>query len=337
MKAIAYQKSLPIEHPDSLRDIRLEEPALSGRDLLVEIKAVSVNPVDAKMRMRAEPPPGEWLVLGWDAAGIVRDVGPEASLFKSGDRVWYAGAINRQGTNSELHLVDERIVGRMPESLDFAQAAALPLTSITAWEVLFDRLEIRQDRETTGDSLLIIGASGGVGSIMVQLARQLTGLSVIATASRPQTREWLKKLGAHDVIDHSRPISEELKKTGIAEARYIVGLNKTDLHFEQIVESIAPQGKFALIDDPEPIDVRLLKRKSVSLHWELMFTRSLFTTPDMIKQHNLLDTVAALVDSGTLRTTVNQHFGAISAANLKRAHALLESGKACGKIVLEGF
>ncbi len=336
MKAVGYQKSLPIEHQESLQDITLEDPTPSGRDLLVEVKAISVNPVDAKVRMRAEPQPGEWQVLGWDATGVVRSVGPDAQLFKPGDRVWYAGAIDRAGTNSELHLVDERLVGTMPSSLDFARAAALPLTSITAWEILFDRLQVPRER-TGDDGLLIIGAAGGVGSILVQLASQLTGLQVIGTASRAETRTWVRELGAHEVIDHSRPLVDELKKIGAAPPRYIVCLNKTDLHFEQIVEAIAPQGKFALIDDPEPIDVRLLKRKSVSLHWELMFTRSLFATPDMIEQHRLLEEVSSLVDEGRLRTTFNEHFGTICAAHLKRAHALLESGRSCGKIVLEGF
>lgn len=336
MKAIGYQKSLPIEQGESLQDITLEDPIPSGRQLLVEIKAISVNPVDAKMRMRAEPAPGEWQVLGWDAAGIVCATGPDAELFAPGDKVWYAGAIDRQGTNSELHLVDERVVGRLPATLEFAQAAALPLTSITAWEVLFDRLQVDQSASSDG-VLLIVGAAGGVGSIMVQLARHLTDLKVIGTASRPETRNWVEELGAHEVIDHSRPLSEELKRIGAAAPQYIVSLNKTDLHFEQIVEAIAPQGKFALIDDPEPIDVRLLKRKSVSLHWELMFTRSLFSTPDMIEQHRLLEKVSRLVDEGVLRTTFNEHFGTICAAHLKRAHALLESGRSCGKIVLEGF
>lgn len=336
MKAIGYQKSLPIEQGDSLQDITLADPTPSGRELLVEIRAISVNPVDTKIRMRAEPPPGEWQVLGWDAAGIVHSTGPDAELFKAGDKVWYAGAIDRPGANSELHLVDERLVGPGPATLDFAQAAALPLTSITAWEVLFDRLQV--PREGAGDGgLLIIGAAGGVGSIMVQLARQLTDLQVIGTASRSETRSWVEELGAHEVIDHSRPLSEELKRIGAAAPQYIVSLNQTDLHFEQIVEAIAPQGKFALIDDPEPIDVRLLKRKSVSLHWELMFTRSLFSTPDMIEQHRLLEQVSRLVDEGVLRTTFNEHFGTICAAHLKRAHALLESGRSCGKIVLEGF
>ncbi|MGI9537011.1 MAG: zinc-binding alcohol dehydrogenase family protein [Desulfocapsaceae bacterium] len=336
MRAIGYQKSLPIEQAESLQDITLDDPTPSGRELLVEIKAISVNPVDTKMRMRAEPAEGEWQVLGWDAAGIVHSTGPDAELFTPGDKVWYAGAIDRPGTNSELHLVDERLVGSVPATLDYAQAAALPLTSITAWEILFDRLQIARD-ETGGATLLVIGAAGGVGSIMVQLARHLTDLRVIGTASRPETRNWVEKLGAHEVIDHSRPLSEELKKIGAAAPRYIVSLNKTDHHFEQIVEAIAPQGKFALIDDPEPIDVRLLKRKSVSLHWELMFTRSLFTTPDMIEQHRLLEKVSRLVDEGVLRTTFNEHFGTICADHLKRAHALLESGRSCGKIVLEGF
>lgn len=337
MKAIGYQKSLAIDDPASLQDIDVDEPVVAGHDLLVEIKAVSVNPVDAKMRMRAEPPAGSWAVLGWDGAGVVKKTGPEVNLFKPGDRVWYAGAVDRQGTNSERHLVDERLVGHMPKSLDFAQAAALPLTSITAWEMLFERLQIKPGKQASNETLLIIGAAGGVGSIMIQLARRLTGLQVIATASRAETQRWVKDMGAHLIIDHHKPLSEELGSHGIGSINYIVSLNKTDQHFEQIAEVIAPQGKFGLIDDPEPIDVRLLKRKSVSLHWELMFTRSLFATNDMIAQHRILEEVAAFVDGGLLRTTLKQHFGPITAANLKRAHALLESGGSCGKIVLEGF
>lgn len=336
MKAVGYQKSLPIRQTDSLQDLTLPDPTPTGRDLLIEVKAVSVNPVDAKMRMRSEPPPGQYQILGWDATGIVRAAGAEARLFSPGDRVWYAGAIDRPGTNSELHLVDERVVGTMPSSLDFARAAALPLTSITAWELLFDRLQVTR-QESSEDTLLIIGAGGGVGSIMVQLASQLTGLRVVGTASRPETRAWVEELGAHEVIDHRRPLADELKRIGIPSPRYVVSLTKTDLHFEQIAEAIAPQGKFALIDDPEPIDVRLLKRKSVSLHWELMFTRSLFQTPDLEAQHQLLEEVSRLVDKGVVRTTFNEHFGTICADHLKRAHALLESGSSRGKIVLEGF
>ncbi|GIZ53315.1 zinc-binding alcohol dehydrogenase family protein [Noviherbaspirillum aridicola] len=336
MKAVAYRKNLPIDHPDALSDVTLPDPAPGGRDLLVEVRAVSVNPVDTKVRKSTPAPEGEWKVLGWDAAGVVRAVGPEVSLFKPGDRVWYAGSIARAGSNSELQLVDERIVGRMPASLGFAEAAALPLTSLTAWEMLFDRLAIPQGEAAAGDALLVIGAAGGVGSVMVQLARRLTGLTVIGTASRPESRAWVEQFGAHHVIDHAAPLAAQLGSLGIA-PRYVVSLTHTDQHFPQIVEAIAPQGKFGLIDDPEPIDVRLLKRKSVSLHWELMFTRALFNTADMASQHAILDRVAALVDDGTIKTTVNERFGTISADNLRRAHAMLESHQARGKIVLEGF
>jgi zinc-binding alcohol dehydrogenase family protein len=263
--------------------------------------------------------------------------GPEVSLFKPGDRVWYAGALGRAGSNSELQLVDERIVGKMPTSLDFAAAAALPLTSITAWEMLFDRLEIQRGKKDTGESLLIIGAAGGVGSIMTQLAHSLTALTVIGTASRPETKAWVSQLGADHVINHSVSLSDELQRIGIPNPHYIVSLTQTDQHFAAIAQAIAPQGRFGLIDDPKPIDVSLLKTKSVSLHWELMFTRSMFSTPDMIAQHHILNEVAELVDAGTIRTTLGEHFGKINAANLKRAHALLESGKSRGKIVLEGF
>jgi zinc-binding alcohol dehydrogenase family protein len=337
MKAIAYQKASPITAGDSLLDITLPDPVAAGTDLLVQVKAISVNPVDTKIRATVDPPAGEWKVLGWDAAGIVRAVGPEVTRFTPGDRVWYAGDISRPGTNSEIHLVDERIVGHMPKSLDFAQAAALPLTSITAWEMLFDRLGLKPGKQPSNECLLIIGAAGGVGSIMTQLARRLTALTVIGTASRPATQAWVRELGAHHVIDHSKPLSDELKRIGIAEVTHIVSLTHTDQHFAQIVDTIAPQGKLGLIDDPAPFDVTKLKRKSVSLHWELMFTRSLFRTKDMIGQHRLLTELAELVDSGLVRTTVGDHFGSINAANLKRAHALLESGQSRGKIVLEGF
>jgi zinc-binding alcohol dehydrogenase family protein len=337
MKAIGYQHSLPIDHPAFLEDIELSDPICGAGDLLVEVKAVSVNPVDTKVRMRTAPPAGEWKVLGWDAAGVVRAVGPEVTLFQPGDRVWYAGDLTRQGTNAELHLVDERIAGHMPRTLDFVQAAALPLTAITAWEMLFDRLQLIPGKRPTGDTLLIIGAGGGVGSIMTQLARRLTGVTVIGTASRPETQNWVQAMGAQHVIDHSRPLAEELQRIGVGMVSHVVSLNRTDQHFPQIVEMIAPQGKFGLIDDPETLDVTLLKRKSVSLHWEFMFTRSMFRTPDRIAQHRLLNEIAELVDAGILRTTVGAHFGRIDAANLRRAHVLIESGKARGKIVLEGF
>jgi len=337
MKATGYRQSLPISHPDSLIDFTAPDPIASGRDLLVEIKAVSVNPVDGKVRLRAQPKAGETAILGWDAAGIVRATGAECSLFKPGDEVWYAGDVSRPGTNSELHLVDERIVGRKPSTLSFAQAAALPLTSITAWELLFDRLRIATGKHPQGQSLLIIGAAGGVGSILTQIAARLTALAVIGTAARPESRDWVLKNGAHQVIDHRLPLSAELKRIGIPQVTHVASLTQTDQHLEQIVESLAPQGHLALIDDPPTIDVKLLKRKSLALHWELMFTRSLFKTPDMIAQHHLLNEVSQLVDAGLLRTTYADHYGTICAENLKRAQALIESGQSRGKIVLEGF
>lgn len=338
MKAVGYQNPLPIGDPASLQDIELPAPTAAGRDLLVEVKAISVNPVDVKIRAGRKPPAGRWGVLGWDAAGIVRAVGPDVSLFTPGDRVWYAGDITRSGSNAELQLVDERIVGCMPDTLDFAAAAALPLTAITAWEMLFDRLGVAPGKRTSDERLLIIGAAGGVGSILTQLARRLTGLIVIGTASRPETQAWVRELGAHHVIDHSRPLGEELKRIGLPDVSHVVSLTHSDTHFAQIAELIAPQGKFGLIDDPAtPLDVIKLKAKSVSLHWELMFTRSLFQTADMIAQHRLLSEMAALVDAGIVRTTLGEHYGRIDAANLKRAHALIETGKARGKIVLESF
>jgi zinc-binding alcohol dehydrogenase family protein len=337
MKAIAAFASLPATDEGALQDITLPDPVATGHDILVEVHAVSVNPIDTKMR-RGLPAEGqtEPRVLGWDASGIVRAVGPEVTLFRPGDRVWYAGALTRPGTNSELHLVDERIVGRMPSSLGFAEAAALPLTAITAWEMLFDRLGLQLGGHE-GEKLLVVGAAGGVGSILVQLARQLTGITVIGTASRPETREWARIFGAHHVIDHSKPIDEALNEAGLGEVEYVASLTHTGKHFTALVNALKPQGKLALIDDPEPIDIRLLKRKSISLHWELMFTRSLFTTPDIQAQHRLLNEVAQLVDDGRIRTTLAQNLGAINASNLRRAHAFIESGAASGKVVLEGF
>ena len=338
MKAIAYYQSLAADQPEALQDVQLPEPIPGPRDLLVEVKAISVNPVDTKIRKNVAPQNGEAKVLGWDATGVVSAVGSEVSLFQPGDRVFYAGAINRAGANSELHVVDERIVGHMPKSLTFAEAAALPLTAITAWELLFERLQIAECNGDQGQSLLIVGAAGGVGSILVQLARQLTGLTVIGTASRPETQAWVRELGAHHVIDHRQPLSAELERIGINQVTHVASLTQTDQHFDELVEALAPQGRLALIDDPaQPLDIMKLKGKSLSLHWELMFTRSLFQTADMIEQHRLLERVAQLVDAGTLKTTLGEHFGRIDAANLRRAHSLLESGAAKGKIVLEGF
>lgn len=337
MRAVAYQVPQAIEAEMSLVDIDLPRPEPRGRDILVEVKAVSVNPVDTKIRKSAKPEAGQWKVLGWDAAGIVSAVGPEASLFKPGDEVFYAGAINRSGTNAEFHLVDERIVGRKPKSLDFSAAAALPLTSITAWEMLFDRLDVTRPVPGAAHAIVIIGGAGGVGSIAIQIARALTDLTVIATASRPETVEWVKSLGAHHVVDHRQPLGPQIEALGLGQPGFVFSTTNTDDHIGEVVELIAPQGRFGLIDDPKVLDALPLKRKSISLHWELMFTRSLFETADIDKQNALLNRVSELVDAGKIKSTVNENFGTINASNLKRAHALIESGKAKGKIVLSGF
>ncbi|NYE25043.1 zinc-binding alcohol dehydrogenase family protein [Pigmentiphaga litoralis] len=337
MKAVGYHTPLPINDPAALVDLDLPKPQAAGRDLLVAVQAISVNPVDTKVRKSAAPPEGEAKVLGWDAVGIVEAVGPDVTLFKAGDAVYYAGSIARPGANAEFHLVDERIVGRKPSTLSNAEAAALPLTAITAWELLFDRLGAVVGKKRDAGHLLIIGGAGGVGSILIQLARRLTGLTVIATASRPETREWCLSLGAHHVIDHSKPFLPQLQALGIENVEKVASLTNTSDHFDGIVEVVAPQGKLLLIDDPKTLDIMPLKRKAVSVHWELMFTRSLFQTPDMIEQHHLLNEVADLIDAGIIRTTLGEQFGTINAENLKRAHALIESGKAKGKVVLEGF
>lgn len=337
MRAIGYRDAQEISAETSLIPLDLPEPVASGRDLLVEVRAISVNPVDTKVRRNARPPEGEARILGWDAAGVVKAVGPEVTAFRPGDAVFYAGALNRAGANMELHLVDERIVGPKPKSLSFAEAAALPLTMITAWEMLFDRLKVRDPVPGAALALLIVGGAGGVGSAAIQLARRLTDLTVIATASRPETRAWASELGAHHVIDHSRPLAEEVAALGLGAPGFVFFTTHTAQHLPEVLKLVAPQGRLGVIDDPATLDVMPLKNKSLSLHWELMFTRSLHQTPDMQAQGDLLAEVARLVDAGELRTTLTESFGLIDVANLKRAHALLESGKAKGKIVLEGF
>ena len=336
MRAVAYRNPGPADDPRVLNDIELPRPVPARCDLLVEVRAVSVNPVDTKRRAAARPTESEWRVLGFDAAGVVVETGPNVTNFKTGDQVFYAGDITRPGTNAEFHLVDERIVGHKPSSLDWSEAAALPLTAITAWEALFDRLDIR--RPVAGaSSILIIGGAGGVGSIAVQLARHLTDLTVIATASRAETRDWARGLGAHHVLDHSRPLSEEIAAAGLDAPGFVLATTHSGAHRDEIVKLIAPQGRFALIDDPDHFDIAPFKRKAVSVHWEAMFARSTFATADMAEQGKLLEEVARLVDAGTIKTTLSERFGPISAANLRRAHMLVESGTARGKIVLEGF
>jgi zinc-binding alcohol dehydrogenase family protein len=334
MKAVACKKASANDKTNPLIDIELPKPQAGDHDLLVEVKAIAVNPIDYKTRMRAELKEKEYRVLGWDAAGIVKEVGSKVSLFKPGDEVWYAGDLTRPGCNSEFHLVDERIVGSKPKSLSFEQAAALPLTTLTAWELLFDRLEITSHTE---GCLLITGAAGGVGSVLVQLARQLTSLTIIGTAARKESQEWVQANGAHYVIDHSKPMLQQLKELGLGYLDYVISLTHSGEHAPELVNCLKPQAKFALIDDPELLDFRIFKTKSISIHWELMFTRSMFQTLDMIKQHRILNEAATLVDQGLIKTTLNENFGLINAENIDKAHALLASGKSRGKIVLSGF
>lgn len=335
MKAIGYQENLPIDNKNSLQDIELPIPKATGRDILVEVKAISVNPVDYKIRQNRPPDNGDWAVIGWDAAGVVKGIGEEVTMFKEGDEVWYAGDLTRSGSNAEFQLVDERIVGHKPESLSFSEAAALPLTTLTAWELLFDRMNVEKDN--ADESILVIGAAGGVGSILVQLVKKITQLKIIGTASRETTTNWLKELGVDAVINHRNKLSEELEKQELPQPKYVISLNATEQHFDEIVKLIKPQGKFGLIDDPSILNVMPFKQKAVSTHIEFMYTRSLFQTEDMIEQYNILNETSKMIDKRLLKTTVGEHFGKINAANLRKAHALLESGKAKGKIVLEGF
>jgi NADPH:quinone reductase len=337
VKAVAYRQCLPVTDPQCLVDVDLPAPAATGRDLLVRVHAVSVNPVDAKLRRNAPPGPEGHRVLGYDAAGVVESVGPGVTRFAPGDAVWYAGSRVRQGTNAELHLVDERIVGHKPRSLDFAQAAAMPLTTITAWEALFDRLGLQLGRPADAGTLLITAGGGGVGSIAIQLARRLTGARIVATASRTESKAQAERLGAHLVIDHRQPLSEGLKQAGVRWVERIFSVSHTHQHFPEMARIVAPQGRICVIDDPEPIDVRLLKARCASLHWEAMFTRSGFETADMVEQGRLLDQVAALVDEGLIRSTHGETLGRIDAATLRSAHAMIESDRTVGKIVLAGF
>lgn len=334
MKAVGFYANHPIDHPEALQDLELPPPELRDQDLLVEVRAVSVNPVDTKIRRGGSIPEGRPRIAGWDAAGIVRAVGAKATRFRVGDRVWYAGDITRPGSNSELHAVDERIVGPMPRSLDFAEAASLPLTAITAWELLFDRLRVHADDPAENNVLLVTGAAGGVGSILTQLARALTGVTVVGTASRPQTRDWVLSHGAHFVIDHREPWAAQLAALGIEEVAYVAGLNGSADYVAQIAEVLRPEGRFALIDDPERLDIGPLKGKSISIHWELMYTRPIFAPASITQQHALLRRVSELIDRGDLRHTLTRRIEGTDAAALRQAHALVEAGNMIGKVVL---
>ena len=338
MKAVVRPQPLPIADPKSLVDAELPKPAPQGNDLLVKVEAVSVNPVDTKRRMEVPPPGTPPRVLGWDAAGTVAAVGEKVSLFKAGDAVYYAGDVGRPGSNSEFQLVDERIVGRKPKRLDFAQAAAMALTSITAWEAFFDRMKIDRHGKDRGKRMLIIGGAGGVGSIGIQLAR-LAGLSVVATASRPETREWAKGLGAQHTIDHRQPLKAQAEAIGFPAFDYIANFSgDLDLHWPAMSELIAPQGyAVAIVGNQKPMPLDAFRMKSAAFCWEFMFTRPRFQTPDMIEQHRLLSEVAELLDAGTLKCTLRETLSPINAANLRAAHAKLESGTMIGKLVLKGW
>lgn len=338
MKAVGLYRYLPIDHPESLLDVQMEKPVPGGRDILVKVKAISVNPIDTKVRSPKDKVESEPKILGWDAAGIVEQVGPECTLFKPGDEVYYAGSVTRQGSYSEFQLVDERIVGRKPEKLDFPEAASLPLTTITAWESLFERMGISMKSEDNRNkSILIIGAAGGVGSIAVQLA-VMAGLTVIGTASRPESAQWAKDCGAEHIINHFEPLVPQLQKLGYENVNYIFCLHSTKQYWADMAEAIAPQGKIcALVDSDEPVNITLLKAKSATFVWEFMFTRPMFQTEDMEEQGNLLNRMADLIDEGSIRTAVTEKLAPINAANLRKAHTMLETGRTIGKIVLEDF
>ncbi len=334
MKAIGYDVAGPVDAPDALKAIEVPRPEVGPRDLLVEVRGISVNPVDVKLRANVQPDGGP-RVLGFDAAGVVVEAGAEVAGYEVGDEVFYAGDVTRPGSNAALQAVDERIVGRKPARLDFTEAAGLPLTSITAWEMLFDAFRLTEGAHQ-GQTLLVIGGAGGVGSILIQLAKRLTGLTVIATASRPETRDWVRQMGADHVVDHRENLPEQLAALGLAPS-YVAALTATDQHWPAIVELIAPRGQIALIDDPQSLDIARAKPKALSLHWEFMFTRSMFATDDMSAQRELLNRVAGMIDAGTLRSTVTEHAGQMSVDALLTAHARQESGRVIGKQVLSGF
>ena len=337
MKAVGYLESLSIEQEASLLDIEIEKPSPTGRDILVRVGAVSVNPVDTKVRINRNPNAGQPEVLGWDAVGEVVSVGPEVAGFQIGDVVWYAGDISRRGSNAEYQLVDERLVGHKPSSLTVAEAAALPLTSLTAYEMLFDRIDITKPVVGGAPSILVIGGAGGVGSIAIQLLATLSDLTIIATASRPETQSWALEMGADYTIDHRQPLVEQFVALGLDAPSFVFSTTHSETYVDQIADLIAPQGRFGLIDDPVEMSIKPFKSKSISIHWELMFSRSLHQTRDMARQGEILNKVSELVDQGKIKSTATQTLGNINASNLRRAHALLESGHTRGKLVLEGF
>jgi NADPH2:quinone reductase len=337
MKAIGLTRYLPIDDPQSLLDIEVPKPTATGHDLLVRVEAVSVNPVDTKVRAPKPQVEAQAKVLGYDAAGVVEAVGDAVTLFKRGDAVYYAGSITRPGSNAQFQLVDERIVGPKPKTLDFAAAAALPLTALTAWELLFDRFGFEEAGAVAGPSLLVLAGAGGLGSIAIQLA-QHAGLAVIATASRKESADWCKRMGAEHVIDHRQPLRAQLEEIGFAHVDAIGCFTGAEPYWTQLADVVAPQGRIGfVVGMHSPLDLELIKSKSVSVHWEFMFTRSMYGTPDLVRQHEILVRVAELVDQGRLRTTWTETLGTINAANLREAHRRLESGTTVGKITLAGW
>lgn len=335
MRAIGFRTSLAINEESSFIEFELAKPKPEARDLLVKIKAIAVNPVDYKIRKNSakdtvlENPK----IIGWDAAGVVEEIGSEVSLFKVGDEVFYAGDLTKQGCNAEYQTVDERIVGKKPDSFSYEETAIMPLTSLTAWEILFDRMRINPEKDA-GKSILIIGGAGGVGSIAIQLAKKLLGLKVVATASRPETIEWCKNLGADEVINHHNLI-EEAKKAGYDDFDFIVDFVDLNIYWDIIVDLIKPQGHIASITgSEEPIALNKIKTKSASFSWEFMYTRPMFHTDDMIEQHYILTKIAELMDEGIIKTTVNTVLNGLNAENLKKAHKMLESGRTIGKIAI---
>lgn len=337
MKAVGYTQTGPIDRRGALIDFEAAMPAVTGHDLLVKVEAISVNPVDTKIRQRRAPIDGKPEILGWDAAGEVVGVGTAVSGFLPGDRIYYAGAVNRPGTNAEFHLVDERIVGKAPSSISTSAAAAMPLTTLTAYEMLFDRLRINALIPGGKKTLLVIGGAGGVGSIAIQLARALSDVTIIATASRPETKAWVADLGAHYVISHAEPLGPQIEALGAGSVDFVCSTTHSHLYVADVAGVMTPQGRYGLIDDPDTFDIIPFKSKAISVHWEFMFTRPMFETDDMQRQGAILNEVAGLLDAGDIRSTVAETFGAINAANLIKAHTLLESGTSKGKIVLEGF
>lgn len=333
MKALGYSERGPVSAPNSVVEFDADMPVPGARDLLVEVRGVSVNPVDVKVR--ANRPPEGTRILGFDAAGVVKEVGADVTNFRPGDEVYYAGEFTRPGSNAEFQAVDERLVGRKPSSLGFSEAAGMPLTSITAWEMLFDSFGIKEG-DGVGEEILIIGAAGGVGSVLIQLAKKLTGLTVVASASRDDTVAWVEKMGADHVVNHRNPLNEEMKALGIS-PKYVATLNQTDRHFEAIVDLIKPRGHIALIDDPQDINIGAIKLKALSYSWEFMFARSMFQTEDMDAQSQLLNRVSTMLDDGSLTSTVNRHCGTMSETTLREALAHQEEGSAIGKTVLDGF